>query len=50
LPDVPVIVASGTIRAKDKIELDGLHIFGFLDKPYTEEALAHMLGRMPKGS
>jgi len=50
MPNIPIIVASGTMRAKDKVELEALNIFGFLDKPFTEEALAHMLGKMPKSS
>jgi len=43
LPDMPIIVASGTIDGKFKRQLEELKVAGLLNKPFSEQALAQML-------
>lgn len=42
-PDVPIIVASGRIQESLMTELSALRVSRFLDKPFTEIKLAHLL-------
>ena len=42
-PDIPIIVASGSVNETTKTELSQLKINGVLNKPFTEQALAEIL-------
>jgi len=44
VPDIPIIVASGTIDEQVRAQLEELKVAGLLNKPFTEQALAQTLG------
>ena len=46
MPDVPVIVASGSVTEEHKNKLAELRVVDFLNKPFTEKALGQMLEKV----